>query len=184
MVERHALPPVQLLQPLLLTVLQLCSELQPQLGVMLRSLDLADELLRACMQSASHIRRVAALQQAQAEIHLQASPERDIMFPVPAPSDVAAAAKEMKRMYREVLHAIAQPLLHAVAPAALKAVRQVEQGLSRGAVGSSRVGVQDGTTAEQTAKKPADQLMSKFGSLVLQVVAQGESMYNCCCMFR
>jgi hypothetical protein len=76
--------------------------------------------------------------------------------------------------YQQALQSIAQPLLHAVGPAVIKAVRQVEQGLSKDVVVSSSSMAQVVKAAEQSAARLADQAMEKFGRLVLQVILEGE----------
>jgi hypothetical protein len=176
--EEFCILPMQLVQPLLLTVLQLCSERKPtMLGVVLRSLHLADELLTAVLESLWFMQRAAKCNQ-----------DKAVSAPVAAGSpamqrastDPPPTATDLRQAYHNALHAMAQPLLHSVAPAVFRAVRQVEQGLSRAAVSGSSFIVQVGTTAEQKAAALADQvdeLLQRFGRLVLRLVCTGK----CCC---
>jgi hypothetical protein len=54
-------------------------------------------------------------------------PDGTVVMTEAAPTEPLPVVAEMEQAYHDALHAMAQPLLHAVAPAALKAVRQVEQ---------------------------------------------------------
>jgi hypothetical protein len=175
--EDHCVLPAKLVQPLLLTVLQLCSKLKPVAGVIARGLWLADELLIECLHSSSMVRLAVALQETTPVPGASvACTERGVSVPR---VDKAPAAAEMEQAYQDALRAIAQPLLHAVAPAALKAVRQVEQGLSRRAVSSSVEALSE-MTAEQSAAREIDGLLDLLGKLVLRLVAKGEYS-SCCC---
>jgi hypothetical protein len=172
----YCMLPTQLVQPLVLSLLQLCSELNPVVGVIVRGVCLVDELLSACLDSAKRITKAAELR------HATVAKMPDGMVEVVSgatPVDPQPAAVEMQRAYQQALHAMAQPLLHCVGPAALKAVRQMEQGLSRGVVSSS-ITVLPGEIAEQAAVSVADYVLGRFGRLVLRVITESE-YGSCCC---
>jgi hypothetical protein len=171
------LPPL-LVQPLVLTLLQLCSELKPMLSVIVRTLSLVNELMSACLRCSELLTRASTVGHATAV----ALPDGTMALVFdPASREPQPAAVEMQRAYQQALHAMAQPLLHAMAqpllhavgPVAVRAVRQMEQGLSRGVVSSS-IRVTPGQTAEQQAAAIADDVLNKFGRLVLRVMSVGE----------
>jgi hypothetical protein len=161
--------PARLVQPLVLTLLQLCAELKPTLGVIMRGFGLANELLISCLSFSSLLERAAAFRSATGVV----SPDGVGLLSGTASAERVPAAVALEEAYLATLHAMAQPLLHAVAPVALKAVRQVEQGLSRGVVNGS-ITVLPGWTAEQAAVSQAENLMQKLGVLVLHVIGDGE----------
>jgi hypothetical protein len=167
--------PAHLVQPLLLTLLQLCAELMPNLTLMHRGVDAMNAALKSCMWFCENMKMVAAYAQVtvkRSEDGTRASvlvPKHNTaQSPPPAAAAAAAAAAkaEMEAAYREARRAVAQPLLHVLGPAVLKEVRRVEQGLNRGSV-SSRIAQLPGMTAEQSAVEQADQLMGAFGKVVL-----------------
>jgi hypothetical protein len=83
------------------------------------------------------------------------------------------AAEEMEQTYHEALQVMAQPLLHSAGPVALKAVRHTEQQLSKGVVSSS-CEVRPPLTPQQSAVEQTDEVLHRFGRLVLRLMCDGE----------
>jgi hypothetical protein len=174
--------PAHLVQPLLLTLLQLCAELMPNLTLMHRGVDAMNAALKSCMWLCENMKMVAAYAQVTAK-RSEDGTCASVLEPqhntAQSPPSAAAAAKaEMEAAYREARRAVAQPLLHVLGPAVLKEMRRVEQGLNSGSV-SSRIAQLPGMTVEQSAVDQADQLMGAFGRVVLRVVIEGE-LRRCC----
>jgi hypothetical protein len=170
--EEYCMLPPQLVQPLLLTLLQLCAELKPTITLAMQVLRLADDILLACLRSSNSMQMAAQLE------YLTVAGPLDCPVALSGAAPAAQSVSEaMTRAYMQTLRAAAQPLLHVVGPAVLKAVKQVEQGLSKGAVSSSsssRMLQRPGMTAEQQAAHVADEAMDRFGRLMLQVITEGE----------
>jgi hypothetical protein len=142
--------PVQLLQPLLLSLLQLCAELKPILSVLLISVMRIDQVVNAFW---------AALQS------VPAAPSA----PSTLSGDNLADQQQVLLLTLEAaLDACTQPLLHQVGPVVLKTVQLVEQGLSRGEVSSS-ITAQLGETAEQRTASMAGKLLRAFAGVVLHL---------------
>jgi hypothetical protein len=176
-VERpHCAVPAHLLQPLLLTLLQLCTELMPTLTLMRICVHTMNEALRSCPWFCRHMETVAAYAQVTVvpsedgtgALVLAPQPNTD-QPPLPAAAAAATKAK-MEAAYRKARRTIAQPLLHVLCPAVLKEVRRVEQGLNRGSV-SSRISQYPGMTAEESAAEQADHLLGGFGRVALRVIS-------------
>jgi hypothetical protein len=166
----------QLVQPLVLSLLQLCAELKSGLNVIAQGLLLVNEILSACVRSAAMIERAAELRHTTVVTLPDGTAE---LVCDTAPFEPMPAVIQMRRAYQQALHAMVQPLLHAVCPIALKAVQQIEQGLSRGVVSSSiRVG--PGFTAEQAALDMVYKVMGAFGRIVLQLIGEGEPGSSFC----
>jgi hypothetical protein len=183
----HSALPAHLLQPLLLTLLQLCTELMSNLTLMRVCVNTMDGALRGCAWFCKHMEQVAAAAQSTVEMledgtrAIVLAPQQNTAEPPPPAAAAAAAAKaEMETAYREARRVVAQPLLHVLGPAVLKEVQRVDQGLNRGSV-SSRIAPIPGMTAEQSAVVQADALLGAFGRVVLRVITGGE--LRRCCLF-
>jgi hypothetical protein len=147
--------PLHLLQPLVLTLLQLCTELNSAPSILMLSLQAAVAAIQDCKKALTDCCRAAGV---------------DPHAPVAGCPENAQA---VRGAFIGTVSAVTKPLLHKLGPTVLKTVQQIEQGLSKGKV-SSRIRVPPGKTAEQSAESIEGPLMHAFGDLVLLVISAGE----------
>jgi hypothetical protein len=152
--------PPQLVQPLVLTLVQLCKQQQATLKLMECILRALLILLVGCVTTAAHMSE-SGLARMQNPEHITA--------------DLKAAAAEACSSYKAVLGDLSEPLLCQLGPAVLKAVRQVEKPPSS----SKSRSLQPGRPRDAEAVKVADSVMSNFGDLVvLQYLPIREHLAN------
>jgi hypothetical protein len=169
--EQQSVLAAQLLQPLLLTLLQLCSELMPILSIMEQGVRLIGSRLDSCLMACTSTSATAAALASATEASSAAGATGVLAAPAqPTPAALAVGAETA---YADLPRLLVQPLLHVLGPAVLKEVRRVEQGLNRGSVSSRIAAALPGRTAEDIAS-PAEGLLDAFGSLVLRILTEGK----------
>jgi hypothetical protein len=170
--EDYCRLPPHLVQPLVLTLLQLCSDFKPMITLILPVVRLADDILLACLRTSGRMQMAAKLKHST----VVGPPDCPEAIAGEVPTEQLSALEAITAAYSQTLGTAAQPLLHVVGPAVLKAVWQVEQNLSKGVVNNSiRMLQGQGMSAEQSAVKMVDETLDRFGRLVLHVILEGES---------
>jgi hypothetical protein len=155
--------PPQLVQPLVLTLLQLCQQEQASLLLLERSLRALHELLSGCRTTTSIMSEAALSNKGHLELMT---------------AEMKAAAAEACSSCEAVIGDLTEVLLCRLGPAVLRAVRKLEKPPSCGKPGSSSSsggsGLQPGTGREEDAAQLAEAAMSTFGSLVIQYLTFGK----------